>query len=53
MLARRNSRVCPARTNENGMIATTRIRRPCNSSFFKSRLAAQKKNDLVEYLKSL
>lgn len=47
------SRVSPARTNGIEMIAATRIRRPCNGSFFKSGLVAQEKNDLVEYLKSL
>jgi hypothetical protein len=35
MLARRNSGVSLARTNGNEMTEAARIRRPCNSSFFK------------------
>jgi hypothetical protein len=48
MPARSDSRVSPARTNGIEMNAGTRIRRPCNSSFFKSGLVAREKNDLVE-----
>jgi hypothetical protein len=53
MPTRSDNRLNPARANGIEIIAETRIRRPCNTGFFKSGPAAQEKSDLVEYLKSL
>lgn len=36
MLARKNSRVSPARLNGNEMTEAVRIRRPCNTTFLQS-----------------
>jgi hypothetical protein len=57
-MPRSDTRVNPARTNGIEIIAATPIRTLGDvvehyNPFFKSGLAAQEKNDLVEYLKSL